>query len=151
MGNWRTKVFLWIGLPAIAVIGLVFGAQDLVPSYQAQGGKGTAGTFTAQREDCGRRSCSWYGDWQAADGSKTRTDVILYDEPDSLKQGDSVEAVDTGARNGVYTKGGGASTFYLTLALSLAGLAAAIGFVFFLIRQFTRRRQPQSQQQQQPA
>lgn len=142
MSNWRMKIFTWIGLPLIAVAGLVFGAQDVVPSWDAKNGKGTEGTFTAAREDCGRRSCSFYGDWVSSDGVKKRSDVILYDEPDSMAIGDSTEALDTGARNGVYTKGGGA-TFYFTLGLTLAGLAAAIGFIFVVIRQFTRRREPQ--------
>jgi hypothetical protein len=136
------KIFLWIGLPVIAIIGLGFSVQDVIPAWDAKNDKGTVGTFTAKREDCGRRSCSFYGDWAAADGSKTRTDVILYDEPDSLKIGGTTEALDTGARKGVFTKGG-SGTFYLTLALAIAGLAAAIGFIFFLIRQFTRKREPQ--------
>jgi hypothetical protein len=135
------KIFMWIGLPAIAIIGLGLSVQDVIPAWDAKNGKGTVGTFTAKEKDCGRRSCSFYGDWVAADGSKTRPDVILYDEPDSLAVGGTTEALDTGARKGVFAKGS-SGTFYLTLALSVAGLAAAIGFIFFLIRQFTRRRQP---------
>lgn len=136
------KIFTWIGLPVIAVVGLGFSAQDIVPSWDAKNGDGKAGTFTAKREDCGRRSCSFYGDWVAGDGSKTRADVILYDEPDSMNVGDTTEALDTGARNGVYTVGG-SGTFYLTLGLALAGLAAAIGFIVVIIRRLTRKREPQ--------
>jgi len=135
------KIFTWIGLPVIAVIGLGFSVQDVIPAWDAKNGKGTVGTFTAKREDCGRRSCSWYGDWVSSDGTKTLPDVIIYDEPDSMAVGDSVEALDTGARAGVFTKGGGSGTFYLTLGLTLAGLAAAIGFIFVLIRLFTRKRE----------
>jgi hypothetical protein len=141
MSDWRMKFFLWIGLPVIAALGLGFGAQDVIPSWDAMNGKGTAGTFTAKREDCGRRSCSFYGDWVSSDGAKTRPDVILYDEPDSMRVGDSTDALDSGARSGVYTKGG-SSTFYLTLAFTLAGVAAAIGFIFVLLRRFTRKREP---------
>lgn len=136
------KIFTWIGLPVIAVIGLGFSVQDIIPAWDAKNGNGTVGTFTATREDCGRRSCTWYGDWAASDGSKKLTDVIIYDEPDSMRKGGTVEALDTGARNGVFTKGGGSGTFYLTLGLTIAGVAAAIGFIFVLIRTLTRRREP---------
>ena len=67
--NWRLKFFLWIGLPILAAIGVMFGAFDLVPAWQAHNGGGTIGTFTAEREECGRRSCSFHGSWAAADGS----------------------------------------------------------------------------------
>jgi hypothetical protein len=136
------KIFTWIGLPLIAVVGLGFSVQDVVPAWDAKNGDGTAGTFTAKREDCGRRSCSFYGDWVSSDGSKTRSDVILYDEPDSMNVGDTTDALDTGARNGVFTRGG-TGTFFLTVGLTVAGLAAAIGFIFVLIRRFTRKREPQ--------
>lgn len=141
MSNWRTKIFTWIGLPLIAVIGLGISVRDVIPAWDAKNGNGTAGTFTAKREDCGRRSCSFYGDWVSSDGSKTRPDVILYDEPDSMQVGDTTDALDTGARAGVFTKGG-SGTFYLTVGLTIAGLAAAIGFIFVLIRRFSRKREP---------
>lgn len=136
--KWQTKVFLWFGLPVIAVIGLVFGSADLVPAWQAKGGTGTPGTFTVVREDCGRRSCTWYGDWAATDGTKKRSDVILYDEPDSLKVGGKVEALDSGARNGVFATAGG-TTYLLVSGMTLAGLLAAIGFVFFLVKKVRGR------------
>lgn len=135
------KIFLWIGLPLIAVIGLGFSVRDVGPAWAAKNGEGTVGTFTAKREDCGRRSCSFYGDWVSADGAGRRSDVILYDEPDSMSIGGTTEALDTGARTGVFTKGG-SGTFYLTVAITLAGVAAAIGFIFVLIRRF--RRKPQA-------
>jgi hypothetical protein len=136
--SWQTKVFLWIGLPAIAVIGLVFGSADLVPAWQAKGGTGTPGTFTAVREDCGRRSCTWHGDWVATDGSKTRSDVILYDEPEAMRAGTKTEALDSGARNGVFSTAGG-STYLLVSGLTLAGLLAAIGFIVFLVKKIRGR------------
>src|SRR5262245_34985140 len=117
MSDWRMKIFTWIGLPVIAVIGLGFSVRDVGPAWDAKNGKGIEGTFTAKREDCGKRSCSFYGDWVASDGSKTRPDVILYDEPDSMRIGDTTDALDSGARAGVFTKGG-SGTFYLTLGLS---------------------------------
>ena len=138
----RVKIFLWVGLPVVAAIGLLYGATDLVPSWQAKNGSGTVGTFTAERKDCGKRNCSFYGPWQAKEGGKSRSDVILYDEPDSLQVGGTVEAIDSGARKGVYATTGG-STYLLVTAFTVGGLLAAIGWVFFLYRTFTRRREPQ--------
>jgi hypothetical protein len=136
--SWRSKIFLWVGLPVIAVIGLAFGSVDVLPAWEAKTGGGTTGTFTAVREDCGRRSCSFYGDWVSADGGQRRTDVIVYDEPDSLQIGGQTEAVDTGARKGVFATAGGL-TYLLVTGLTLAGLAAAVGWVVFLVRTFRRR------------
>lgn len=144
LDKWQTKVFLWFGLPVIAAIGIMLGAFDLVPAWQAKGGGGTPGTFTALREDCGRRSCSFYGDWVATDGSKTRSDVILYDEPDSLRVGGKTEALDSGARKGVFATAGG-STYLLVTGMVVAGLAAAIGFVVFLVKTFRRRKQAKAE------
>jgi hypothetical protein len=141
ISDWRMKFFLWIGLPVIAGLGLLFGAFDLVPAWQAHGGSGTAGTFTAEREECGRRSCSFHGSWAAADGSAKRDDVILYDEPDSLRTGATVEALDSGARKGVFATAGG-STYLLVTGFVLAGVAALVGWVFVLRNAFRRRRDP---------
>jgi hypothetical protein len=138
--KWRTKVFLWFGLPLIAAMGLIFGIGDLVPAWQAHAGSGAHGTFTAERQDCNRRSCDFVGSWRAADGGGGRTDVRLYDEPDSLRIGGTTEAIDSGASKGVFSTAGG-STYLLVTALVLAGLAAAVGWVFFLIRFFRGRRE----------
>jgi hypothetical protein len=139
--DWRTKFFLWVGLPAIAVCGLLFGASDVGPAWQAKRGGGTAGTFIAAREDCHRRSCSFHGSWMAADGSRTRADVILYDEPDSLRVGGTAEAVDSGARKGVFAATGG-STYLLVTGFTLAGAAAGLGWIVFVLRAVLRRRTP---------
>jgi hypothetical protein len=135
--SFRLKFFLWIGLPIIAGIGIVAG-MDVGSSWRAKAGEGTPGTFTAVKEDCGR-SCSFYGNWKADDGTTRRTDVILYDEPDSLRVGGTTPALDSGARNGVYATGSGSSTYLLTTGLMLAGIAAAIGWIVFLVRTFRRR------------
>jgi hypothetical protein len=144
--NVRMKFFLWVGLPLIAVGGLFFGSIDLVPAWQAKSGTGVVGTFTADREECGRRSCSFHGSWTATDGSTSRSDVILYDEPDSLRVGGTTEALDSGARKGVFATAGG-STYLLVTAFTLAGVAAAVGWVFFLIRRFRRRETASTAQQ----
>ena len=135
------KFFLWIGLPIIAAMGIMFGAFDLVPAWQAHGGSGTIGTFTAEREECSRRSCSFYGSWAAADGSERRTDVILYDEPDSLSTGSTTGALDTGARKGVFATAGGL-TYLLVTGFVVGGLAALVGWAFVLRNAFRSRRSP---------
>lgn len=137
--GWRTRIFVWLGLPVIAVLGLTFGAFDLVPAWQANAGNGTPGTFTAVREQCSRRNCNWYGDFAADQGGARRTDVILYDEPDALRVGDAVPARDTGARNGVFSTKGG-STWLLVTVFVLAGVIAAATWVVLLVRWLTRRR-----------
>jgi hypothetical protein len=135
--GWQTKAFVWVGLPLIAVIGLAFGSVDVLPAWKAKNGSGVVGTFTAQREDCGRRTCSFYGDWVSADGTSTRTDVILYDEPDSLSKGGTTEAIDSGARKGVFATGGGL-TYLLVTGLTLAGVIAAIVWVVLVFRRLRR-------------
>lgn len=141
ISDWRMKFFLWVGLPLVAAGGILFGASDLVPAWQAHGGGGTTGTFTAERKECGRRSCSFHGSWKPADGGASRDDVILYDEPDSFITGATTEAVDTGARNGVFATAGG-STYLLVTGFFVAGLAALVGWVFVILGAVRRRRAP---------
>lgn len=143
--RWRQAFFVWIGLPVIALIGLVVGMSDLVPAWQAKVGNGTEGTFTAVREDCNRRSCTWYGDFVTADGGARRTDVILYDEPDGIAVGQQVAARDTGARNGVFSTEGG-YTYLIITGFVAGGLAAAVGWVLILVRTIRRRLRPRPDQ-----
>jgi hypothetical protein len=138
ISEWRMKFFLWVGLPVIATMGFMFGVFDLVPAWQAHNGSGATGTFTAEREDCSRRSCNFVGSWAATDGSSSRTDIILYDEPDAFTTGKTIEALDTGARNGVFATTGG-STYLLVTAFVVGGLAALIGWVFVIRNAFRRR------------
>ncbi|MFC4021045.1 hypothetical protein ACFOW4_24310 [Micromonospora sp. GCM10011542] len=142
ISDWRAKVFVWIGLPVIAGIGLMLGVGDLVPAWQAKGGGGTAGTFTAVSEECSRRNCTWHGNFVADDGAK-RTDVILYDAPRSLSEGDTAAARDTGARKGVFSAAGG-KTWLLVTALTLAGVIAGVAWVAVILRTVRRRREENS-------
>ncbi|MFD9129053.1 hypothetical protein [Kitasatospora sp. NPDC059571] len=131
--HWRMSVFLWIGLPFIAFVGIAKAAPDLVPAWKAQSGSGVTGTFTAAREVCSHGSCDFYGDWKAADGTSTRTNVLLYDGPDSMPVGETAVALDSGAPGGVFATGGGSSHLLLT-AFAVGGLAAAIAWPVFLWR-----------------
>jgi hypothetical protein len=142
ISDWRAKIFVWIGLPVIAGIGLMLGTGDLVPAWQAKGGGGTAGTFTAVSEECSRRNCTWHGTFVADDGVK-RTDVILYDAPDGLAEGSTAPARDTGARKGVFSTAGG-STWLLVTGLTIAGVVAGVAWVAVIIRTVRRRREDNS-------
>jgi hypothetical protein len=139
ISGWRAKIFVWIGLPVIAIAGLIFGAFDLVPAWQAKAGNGTPGTFTALHEECGRRSCTWYGDFATTEGGRQRTDVILYDQPDGLAVGKAVPAHDTGARKGVFSAAGG-STWLLMTGFVVAGVIAGVAWVIIVVRLVSRRR-----------
>jgi hypothetical protein len=143
--HWRVSLFLWIGLPFIAFVGIAKAAPDLVPAWQAQSGSGVTGTFTAVRKSCSHGSCDFYGGWKAADGSATRTDVLLYDGPDSMRIGDTAVALDSGAAGGVFSTSGGYS-YLLVTAFAVGGLAAAIAWPVFLWRTWrsSRGRQPSS-------
>ncbi|MFE9691635.1 hypothetical protein [Micromonospora sp. NPDC005806] len=133
INGWRTKVFLWIGLPVIAAIGLMLSVTDLAPAWEAKNGGGTPGTFTAVNEECGRRNCEWHGTFVAAEGAARRADVILYDAPDGLTAGATAPARDSGARKGVFSAAGG-STYLLVTGLALAGVVALVAWVVIIVR-----------------
>ncbi|MEU4367414.1 hypothetical protein [Micromonospora chersina] len=138
INGWRTKVFVWIGLPVIAAIGLMLSVTDLAPAWEAKNGGGTPGTFTAVNEECGRRNCEWHGTFVATEGGAQRADVILYDAPDGLAAGATAPALDSGARKGVFSTGGG-STYLLVTGLALAGVAALVAWVVIIVRAVRRR------------
>ncbi|WP_157752014.1 hypothetical protein [Actinoplanes derwentensis] len=123
------RLLLLIGLPLVAAAALALGGVDAVASWQAKSGGGVAGVFTADRQECSRRTCNFHGPWQAADGSGSRPDVLLYDAPADLTVGRSIAAVDTGARKGVFTPDGGGSTFLITTVVTLIGLLAVIAWI----------------------
>ncbi|MFI6331600.1 hypothetical protein ACIBBG_25245 [Micromonospora chersina] len=138
INGWRTKVFVWIGLPVIAAIGLMLSVTDLAPAWEAKNGGGTPGTFTAVNEECGRRNCEWHGTFVATEGGAQRADVILYDAPDGLAAGATAPALDSGARKGVFSTAGG-STYLLVTGLALAGVAALVAWVVIIVRAIRRR------------
>ncbi|MFG2054077.1 hypothetical protein ACGFI9_08580 [Micromonospora sp. NPDC048930] len=141
ISSWRMKFFLWVGLPVIAVMGLAFAAPDVGPAWRAKSGAGTPGTFTAVREECGRRSCTWHGDFVPSGGGAARKDVILYDEPAGLTTGGTTAARDTGAGKGVFSTAGG-STWLLVTGFAAGGALAAIGWVVLIVRTVLGRRRP---------
>ncbi|SBT50718.1 hypothetical protein [Micromonospora auratinigra] len=137
--RWRGRVFLWVGLPVIAVLGLAFVGPDVLPAWQAERGAGTAGTFTAVDHHCGRRSCTWSGDFAPAGGGAVRRDVLLYDAPSGLAVGGTAPARDTGASRGVFCTDGG-ETFLLITGMALAAALAGVGWVLLVLRTIRRRR-----------
>jgi hypothetical protein len=136
----RKKTFVLLVLPAVSGAMLWLGGVDLVPAWTAKSGGGTVGTFVAEREQCRRSSCSFYGKWQAGDESGTRADVILYDEPDGFGIGATVEATDTGARKGVFATGGGV-TYLVVTGMMLAGTAGVV-YSLVAMRKMWRQRTP---------
>ncbi|WP_406038860.1 hypothetical protein OG799_26970 [Micromonospora sp. NBC_00898] len=139
ISDWRLKFFLWVGLPVIAVMGFAFAAPDLAPVWQAKSGGGAAGMFTAVSERCGRRNCTWYGDFVPDAGGASRKHVILYDAPDGLAQGGTTPARDTGAGKGVFATAGG-STWLLVTGFTVAAALAAVGWVGLVVTTILRRR-----------
>ncbi|WP_176730551.1 hypothetical protein [Micromonospora mirobrigensis] len=126
-------------LPVVALVALGGVGSEVGPAWQAKSGGGTPGTFTAGYETCGRRACTWYGDFAPGDGSPVRRDVILYDAPDELVRGGSAPARDTGARSGVFGASGGGFWVAATL-FAAVGVAAALAWLVLLARAVRRRR-----------
>lgn len=91
---WR--VLWWAGVPMLAGLAIVSGAQDLGPAWRAGHGHGFPGVFVAQRaEDCGDDGCTWHGQFSPADGTVRRTDVKL-NLPRDARAGDRVAVIDGG-------------------------------------------------------
>ncbi|WP_416901216.1 hypothetical protein [Micromonospora echinospora] len=135
--GWGMKFLLWAGLPFFALLGLALAVPDVASAWQAKSGDGTAGTFIARYETCGR-DCTWHGDFVPDGGGTPRNDVIVYDEPDGLTPGATVAARDTGARRGVFAAQGG-NTWLIFTGLAVAGTLAAIGWVVILVRAMVKR------------
>ncbi|MEV0330488.1 hypothetical protein AB0H63_29130 [Micromonospora echinospora] len=131
------KFLLWAGLPFFALLGLALAIPDVASAWQARSGGGTAGTFIARYETCGR-NCTWHGDFVPDGGGTPRNDVIVYDEPDGLTSGATVAARDTGARRGVFAAQGG-NTWLIFIGLAVAGALAAVGWVVILARAIVKR------------
>ncbi|MBO3743334.1 hypothetical protein [Actinoplanes flavus] len=121
-------LLVWLGLPAVAAVILLFSAQDTRAAWAARGDDGVRGTFVTGPNNCSGSACTPYGDWTAADGNSGRKDVILYDPPRLLTPGDEVEALDAGARNGVFTVGGDGLT--RTVVTAFTGVAVFLLLVW---------------------
>lgn len=124
--SWRVKLFVYVLVPILGLVGLVSAGSDLGPAWDAKSGKGTAGSFTAVRVQCSRRHCTTYGDFTPTSGGSKRTDVILYDDHDHLGPGERTPALDSGADNGVYSTAGGYSWLVDTLVLVGSALALVV-------------------------
>ncbi|MFC4148948.1 hypothetical protein ACFO0M_22060 [Micromonospora mangrovi] len=131
-------VLKWVVPPVVVLVVLGGIGSEVGPAWQARSGAGAPGTFTAVHESCGRRACTWYGDFAPADGSAVRRDVILYDSPDGLVSGGTAAARDTGAR-GVFADAGG--KFWLAATIFAAvGVAVGLLWLVWLVRAILRRR-----------
>jgi uncharacterized membrane protein len=139
----------WFVVPVAAAVMLFYGVQDFVPDWTAKLGGGTVGTFTAEHEECGRRSCQWLGSFSSADGTVAREDVGLASGAADVSLGQSVPAVDTGNRVVVYPVGGGWDWLIVTV-LDIAVLVLAVVWVLALRRKLRRRREPSRRSRRRP-
>src|SRR5215831_13279143 len=104
----RVRWWIWHAVGGVlGVLFIVFGVPAVGPAWSAHTGGGTPGTFTAVQESCGRRSCTWTGEFRPNDGGSPRTDIEIADGGTKITAvGDRVLAVDTGGPV-VYPPGGG--------------------------------------------
>jgi hypothetical protein len=117
---------LWrLVLPAFVAITLPILVSNIGSTWSARLGGGVAGTFTASRVECDR-SCSWYGDFAAADGSRHRVNVLLGSGAHIERVGQRVAAVDTDDGKEVYPRGGGWDWLYASLILLAELIGAAV-------------------------
>ena len=133
---------MWVGLPVIAVAGLYFGLRDGGAAWKAHNGDGVAGTFVATRAMCkvtGDSCSTIYGTFTPAGGGAERTDVVLYEAPESLENGGQVTAIDTGAPYGVFPTGGG-TAYIMYSVFAGGGAVAAIAWILIMVSKFRRRR-----------
>jgi hypothetical protein len=67
----------WVAWPLIALAFLVLSLDALPESIRAARGEGLPGTFLAEREECSRRGCAWYGSFVSDDRMVSLDDVLL--------------------------------------------------------------------------
>jgi hypothetical protein len=137
VAEWGWLVLWWVGVPLFAAFTLPYVLQDIGPAYRAEFGHGTPGVFTATARDCGK-TCTSTGDWIADDGTRTRRDVVLATGAGAPRPGESVPAIDTGDRAGVYPAEGGWD--WLLVTGFLVGICGTVlTWTYLLVRRFRER------------
>ena len=113
----------WFGVPVLAAMAVWSSGTGLPGSWDAAHERGTPGTFTALRKDCGK-ICSFYGDFVSDDGS-TRFHDVLFEDRGILAVGDQVEAIDSGTRGPtvVYALHGSRTWIIVVLLITTGALA----------------------------
>ncbi|WP_131815625.1 hypothetical protein [Thermostaphylospora chromogena] len=111
---------------AAGVVVMFLALQHLGPALAAAGGRGTPGTFTAERVACiqhpGHEQCSWFGRFRADTGEARQGQVAFYgSERNMFTPGETVRAFDTGRSGHVYGPGG-SNEWVAVALLFVAGL-----------------------------
>lgn len=110
----------------LAVLILAMAVTALPYALRAARGDGTHGSFTAERQECSKRSCSYYGTWRAdPPGEVVLADVLINEWPADLPLGESVDALYLGETDPavVYPADGSLAWLYV---LVLAGVAVLL-------------------------
>lgn len=117
-------------LPLCALFTIIFVGMGMPAAINAARGEGQVGTFIAEHRSCapmryGGESCSWYGTFETADGSRRVGDVFLdTDSPRSV--GDRVAVLYEGETDPpkVYLADGSRDWLW-----GLALLCGAVGYL----------------------
>jgi hypothetical protein len=116
----------WVLLPAVAVLALVVGTQDLGPAWTAGHGGGRHGSFTAVERSCQRTRlrtvCSFYGTFTTDDATLQRPRVLLDEPPDGMRIGDRIAVSDGGGRSAVVYPATGSTEWLIIAALMTAAV-----------------------------
>jgi hypothetical protein len=96
----------WIVFPAAIIFMLVAGAIRFGPALAAAEGRGTAGYFVAETENCSKDGCSWTGNFVAPDGRVTLRNVDFSGPHGTLYRGARFAAIDAGDSARVYARHG---------------------------------------------
>lgn len=109
-----------------AVLILAMAATALPYALRAARGDGTHGSFTAERQECSKRSCSHYGTWRADPPGDVVVSNVLMDEwPSGLPLGESVDALYLGEADPAVVYPADGSLAWLHI-LVLAGAAVLL-------------------------
>ena len=132
-------------MPLLAVAALGFGSIDIGPSVRAARGDGALGTFEVTSRECGK-SCTLYGDFRSDDGSVVRLGVLYADSASQARVGDTLPALDTGARGSVYQPTG-SREWLLIIAMMALGAVIAVWWLWrYPLRALSRMRRKRSAQ-----
>lgn len=117
----------------------LIGISELRHADDALAGRGRPGTFTAQRQDCGRSNCTWHGEFLQDDGT-SRPDVQVAQGSGLQAAGDVVRAADVGDPGTVYPLR--QQTRRDALATILGTGTVLLGFLLAGVAAVRRRRLP---------
>lgn len=134
---WRD--FAGVGLWALLAYSLWYG----IPAWSAHLGGGNAGTWTVTQFDCGKGSCDPIGRFVSDSGADIRPEVVRTEVRGSVKIGDSLRAVDSGADR-VFPPGGGSTWWKVTILGVFAALGCLVWTLTVPVAALQRRQRARS-------